>query len=336
MGSYKYDWQEQQNAASRRHDENMMYANARLNEQAAAKQQEYNLQNLDLQQQFQRDEWTRQFNMENAEYQRRLEDERQFNSIGAQIARAEHAGINAAAVIGTGSSSNDTFSAPSPSSVGAPSVPSSSVPSLSHHVTPPTLFDSTDQFLNVVKGVAELNKAGMSFVDQYRAQKMFMPQLEYQMSLIIEKDLQNRYQGIQNIVAGKTHLQKALNDLALQGMQGLYTGQLIDESKAKEFLDYAQGGLSHEQYTHLAIETPQVLNMFNSLINMYRSQAANNFANARNTNLQSNVVEAKNFVYEFTNIDEAKRNCPEYLRNFIAKAMDENSITQADAEQANH
>ena len=161
MSTYKYDVEKDIN--QRTLQENAAQQNRQYLYDSMLQQQAQDFQISEHQRNF--EDWQRQFELENEEYERRIQSERVYDSIQAQVGRAREIGINPTAAFGV-QQTGTSFAAPQPGTVNSSSSPSSpSVSALPTNLQKP--FEPTEQFLNIIDGLSKLNKSGLDFVEQY-------------------------------------------------------------------------------------------------------------------------------------------------------------------------
>lgn len=297
MGStYKYRVEANENAKTREFQQKLFDDQIR-----------YDNQKMLAEQQFQQDEWTRQFNMQNEEYYRRLEDERNYNSPAEQVKRLKAAGLNPANAVSSGVASNDTFAPPSSGEISSPSGGVPSAPG----VTPPVVFDPTDQFLNIVEGVSKLNQQGLSFVEQVRAQKLFGPQLEMAIQQVTGERFMNVVRETQAFVGQSTkHMQvhKQFNDLLMQGadlmlksLQGENVSMDSILKSSEVFLNESKKAVNAETYAGLVLQNSKLLQLLQSQIEQNQASAAASYGQANKSYAEAALFRSEKDFKDYEN-----------------------------------
>lgn len=191
---------------------------------------ERQLQLTDINEQFQRE----MFESNNREYDRRLQEEREYDAPRAQIERAAAAGINPSAAIGSGVASDNTFSPPT--SVGTPSSSTPVVNPLGS--TPSTGFGSNGAsligaFASVFKSIT----SGIKDVsERNRIEKLVTQEFE---SLQLDNQLKSITKYVQDNIKD-TKIQQEVWELNNKKVKNLLDGQLFNESVQRELKEESE------------------------------------------------------------------------------------------------
>lgn len=207
---------------------------------------------------WQEKQWLNQFNLQNEEYNKRLKEQREYDSYQSEVARMLAAGINPAAVFGQGAG-GIMHPASTPQQPGSPSGQGS------HSVTPlgvsPVGF-STDAAL--FSSLAQLNdalsKAAQTGLNVERQKSMLNSELQNVVADTDSKRLQNIHQQLENNVyrafgdkqAGATFM-KTLGEYFKAIQDGNESEASASLKKAEELLTKTQNK-QQEGLTPIIIE----------------------------------------------------------------------------------
>lgn len=169
-------------------------------------------------QQWQEQFWSQQFNASNAEYDRRLRDERAYNTPQAQLERMRATGYAPDMLQGAGPDS--TFGVPQ--SVASPTSPSISTS------TPPyqSTASPTEGVLQIASAFGSLAKAGLDTANKDRINTLLADELQ-------SLKLDNEYKVYQNFVEANVKdikVKKSFADLNSAYAYASYLGALGDEA----------------------------------------------------------------------------------------------------------
>lgn len=226
------------------------------------------------------------FEQQNEEYDRRFAKETEYNDPQKVMSRNFEAGINP--IFGLGGSTTTSFGAPSPSVQSPPSPPQSPYTNLSGSGDLGSVLEKVGSFVSNVAGAfkdtAEGNKVANTtagFVNNVELQNRLLAAQHYGKSL-------------ENLVAEKTSLKSALNNLAIQRSElqlNILKGFNIEEDtllkQFQQFTEQCKQNMSQAEYARFVSMTPIILSNEKALLQVYRSQASMYSASADLSNAEA-------------------------------------------------
>lgn len=218
------------------------------------------------------------FARQNQEYDRRLADERSYNSPAAQVARGLEIGVNPSASLGMGFANNETFAPPTAES--SPSAPSAapangvSSPSVGLMNTKPS---SVGAFAQAIKAVT----SGLKDIsERNRIEKLLTYEIKDAM-------LENQIKDITLFIGKATKdakIKQEFQRLANMKVENLLNGQFYNESVQKElmyeserWLNSAKRNMTHEQYRQLLLYNDNFDRILDARIDAMRQESFKNF-----------------------------------------------------------
>ena len=218
------------------------------------------------------------FTKQNQEYDRRLADERAYNSPESQVQRGLSIGVNPSATLGMGFANNETFAPPtaepSPSAPSAAPATGVSSPSVGLMNTKPS----------AVGAFAQAIKAVTSGLKDLSERKRIESLLTYE---IKDAMLENQIKDISLFIGKSTKNAKVNQEfqrLANMKVENLLNGQLYNESVQKElmyeserWLNSAKRNMTHEQYRQLLLYNDNFDRILDARLDAMRKESFKNF-----------------------------------------------------------
>lgn len=265
---------------------------------------------LELQNQYNQENFDRQFAAENAEFDRRYQ---QFQSPQALVRQYSEAGLNPSAVLAGGKAGfGGVGSAVNPSSVSVPSVSPSAPMQTSQK-------DSAD-YIDALSRM-KLNDAQQEEIFQLLKGK------------ILEQDDMHKWQGV---LTAQKHFEyeldkkygddKRANEIANLVQQGLLMYMQGQESYANAKFLEAKEMLSQDEHKFNQVKYPKYGLYLDAMIQGAKAQAANDFAGAKES-------KARAEFQEFTNKMRNKFSREEYV-SYVNKLVSDGLLSMAEGKEA--